>query len=388
MQGKKMNCRNRARHMMYRRLFSVLLLGAMLFLSCRGGGGGKGSGDGNGGTGDVPGNNDPGAGRVAMFLTDNISYYKQVIATITGVRLVNSGAQSACDVLTVPVTVDISNLTNIAHFVDAVVCPANAYNRIDIRFRKDVQLMDQLDTPSACSFASYLEDGEQPQALSCDPSTGICTLSIRGAVRQGSIEVLNDRTNNVGLDFDLKQFTVSGFGDPAACAVTMKVSPVDAASLNSSGRAHGVTGSISQVDPVAKTFLLSRGAATFTVDYSAVLPSLQPDLDALLQTAAAEGFRVTLSAAAVDLGARTIAASAVFALVEGTVSHLKRQPDWSFDLSFPTAKTLPVSHKPPAVIDGALLDGAWVSVRLEGIKKNEYRAARVEVLPPGMILDE
>ncbi len=359
-------------------ILSVLLIlscSGFLFLSC-----GKAE------KGADPGE---GTGNVALFITDNISFYKQVIATVSGVRLVNSGTGTVCDLLTAPVTLDISNLTDMAQFVSIAECPAGEYNRIDIQFQRDVQLMDQLDNPSACRFASYLDQGGRQQALTCDPDTNICILSIRGAVRQGAVQVLGGRYNDLGIDFDLKQFTVAGFGDPPACSVTMNVYAIDAASLNNSGRAYGVTGSISNVDIVAKTFLLRRGDRAFTVDYSKVLPALQPNLDTLLQKTASEGLLVKVLTRSVDLAGNSILAYRLSANVEGTVSSLLGHPDWTFTLDYQSGKTMPVSYMPPAVIAGALTDGAWVALKLDGYNNTaEYVAADVEVLPPGMVIED
>ncbi len=342
-------------------------------------------------------------GTVAVFITDNISFYKQVIATVNSVSLVNSGTMTSCTVLRIPVTLDLSNLTNIAQFVDAADCPSGLYNSIDIVFQRDIQLMDQNENTSACRFTSYLDDNNQQKPLTCDPS-GECRMSIRGAVRQGAVQVLPGRTSDLGIDFDLKQFTVTGFGD-SACAVAMKVYSVDAASLNNSGRAHGVTGSISDLDTSAKTFRLSRAGRSFSVDYSTPIPALPPsiNIDFLLQTAVDNGLKVKVMGSSINLATNTITASQVFVKVEGTVSDLIGLPAppvppappqppvptvWTFTLTYQTDKTMPVNYMPPAVFDGTPAAGAWVAVSLDGYRSGEYLVSRAEVLPAGMIIED
>ncbi|MBE9502971.1 MAG: hypothetical protein IME96_02210, partial [Proteobacteria bacterium] len=52
--------------------------------------------------------NGSGSGQVALYMTDDISDYKEVIATINDVRLSHTGSGSSCDILPDPVTLDIT----------------------------------------------------------------------------------------------------------------------------------------------------------------------------------------------------------------------------------------------------------------------------------------
>ena len=45
--------------------------------------------------------------------------------------------------------------------------------------------------------------------------------------------VQEDQYNDLGIDFDLKQFTVTDFGNTSACSATMSVRTVSAADMNS-----------------------------------------------------------------------------------------------------------------------------------------------------------
>jgi hypothetical protein len=353
----------------------AVIASLLLALSCGGGGIGSGSPP-------VSGN-----GQVALFISDNISFYKQVVTNISGVRLVNSGTGNVCTVLDSPVTLDIANLTNSAHYVNVANCPSGRYNRIDIDFRKSVSLMDELDAASACSYASYLDGGRQ-RPLSCDPATGICTAGIRGSAPDGSVLVQEGRYNDLGIDFDLKQFTVTDFGN-AACAVATMLSAISAADMNQSGRAHGVTGGIQDLDAAADTFQLVTSSASFTVNYTGILPSLQPNLDTLLFTAQTESFPVSVLTGDIDLETGTIAASRIYVNVAGTVSAIQSTPAWSFTLTPQAGKALAGSHRPPADVQGNFINGTWVQVKFDGYDDvaAAYFAASVEVLPAGTVVD-
>lgn len=356
---------------------SLLITSILLVLSCGMGGSGPSSPPVNG------------SGQVAVFITDNISFFKQVVTDITGVRIVNSGTGEVCTVMDSPVTFDISNLTNVAQYADLTECPEGGYNRIDIDIRKDVHVMDPLGVASACAFTSFIDENGRVQALACNPGTGICTLSVRGGARNGAFLVQEDRYNDLGIDFDLKKFTITDFGSPSACSVTMAVSLMSAADMNESGRAHGVTGSIAGLDTAADTFALISSGVSLTVNYSGILPSLQPNIDQLLLFAQTEGLSVSALTGGIDIGTGSIAANRIFVKVAGTVSNVNGAPEWSFELGGPPpAKVINVSFKPPADIQGALVDGAWVNVKFVGYDpvEDEYRAASVEVLPVGTII--
>ena len=331
-----------------------------------------------------------GKGRVALFITDNISFYKQVVSTIAGVRLVNSGTGEVCSVMKDPLTLDIANLENLAHYAGLAECADGKYNRIDIDFRKIVVLMDQLDATSSCTYTSYLNDSGGTTPLACDPDTGICTLSIRGGARDGSVTVQEDRYNDLGIDFDLKQFTVADFGNPAACSVIMTAMAISAVDMNNSGRSHEVTGSVQDLAAASETFTLLAGGVSLTVDYSGINPALQKNIDTLLLTAQTDSLPVIVQTGHIAVETGTILANRIFVKTAGTVSGVKDQPQWSFVLTSQPAKTIAGSHKPPAVVEGAFVDGAWVNVRFDGYddENAEFLAASVEVLPANMVIDD
>lgn len=331
-----------------------------------------------------------GRGKVVLFLSDNISFYKQVVATITSVRLINSGTGEVCEVLGSPVTVDIANLTDIAWYANLADCAVGRYNRIDIALQRDVRLMNQLDVASSCSFAAALDESGAERPLDCDQGTGICTASIRGGSRDVWVQVQEDRHNDLGIDFDLKKFTVRGFGDPSACSVTLSASTLSAGDIKRSGRAHSITGGITALDIPGRTFTLVTSHVSLTIDYARVLPALQPNLDLLLQKAQDEGLRVNVRTGGIDLQAGTLPAGRICVKAAGTVSAVTGPPQWTFTLSTGPSLTIAGSHRPPAAVQGTIADGAWVNVQFDGFHSGrmEYLAASIELLSPGTVLDD
>lgn len=335
---------------------------------------------------------DPGSGKgkVALFITDNISFYKQVVATVTSVRLIDSGLRTSCDVLGDPVTLDIANLTDMAHYVHLAECAAGRYNVLEIDIRKDVRLMDQLDTPSACSLDFLWAPNGSMAPLDCDSATGLCTVRIRGGVRDQWVTVLEDRYNDLGIDFNLKKFTVTDFGDPAACSVTMAAATISASDFNESGRAHSVTAPIAGLDTVTETFTLLASGGSLTVDYSGILPALQPNIDILLAKAQSEGLKVNVLTDGIDIANAFLSATRIYMKAAGAVTSVVDMPTWTFTLTFAPLQTIAGSHRPPAEVQGNFADGAWADVKFEGYHagRDEYLASAVEVLPSGTALDD
>jgi hypothetical protein len=187
----------------------LALTAGMLLYSC---GGGE-----NGGT--------DRSGTIALYVTDDLSGYRQVNATINAVDLMNTGSGASCRVFTGPQTFAITELAAVMQLINVSSCPAVSYNRIRIEFAKGVELMDLAENKSSCMFTSYRDHQNKPNALACGQDT--CTLDINGAVN-----VLADQQNRLALDFDLKNFDVVNFGDLSTCSVTMKVSPLRAGDID------------------------------------------------------------------------------------------------------------------------------------------------------------
>lgn len=354
-------------------VFSAALVALAGVPGCGGGGGDGGS---------------PGKGAVALYMTDSLSVYQQVTATLTKVQLLHADRSSRCDLLSEPVTVNIANLSEEIQLLDRTSCPAGNYTRLYIQVEAPVQLVDQSGTASACRFVSYFDDNDAPSALSCDPATDLCGLDIRGAVRSASLTVAPDVTNIAGLDFDLKKFEVDGFGGPS-CAVTLKVTPVHGGSLQQLMRNEGITGMVSDLDTGAGTFLLTRRSLRFTVDLAGINSVLQPGLDLLLQQAQTEGLPTRVISRSFDLAAGTIKAKTVAVKAAGTVSDLNTS-ERTFTLTTAEGVVLDISYAPPGRVSGSLADGAWVVVTLKGFCTDTGNdiASRVEVMESGTMTED
>lgn len=229
---------------------SITALVPVFMLSC-------GSGSGGSGGGFASESSSPGS--VALYVTDTpADDYKQVKATINGVQLVHIGTGASCDVLTTPVTVDITDLASIIQLLEVQTCPSINFNRIKIEFDKRVVLTDLNNTTADCNFTSYKEGNGNPNILLCTGND--CSVNISGAVN-----VIANQNSELALDFDLKDFEVSGFDQPPFCEVTMKVSPLNVSDIGQKrdeGFNEGISGFISDLDTVENSFTLTAESGT------------------------------------------------------------------------------------------------------------------------------
>jgi hypothetical protein len=278
------------------------VVGSMLY-AC-GGGGGAGSGGGTTPTGDV-----------AFFVTDDVSSYKQLITTINKVQIVNPSISGAtCDVLTTPVMLDVSKLSSIFQLINISTCASASYSGIHIEFDKKVKLMDKDNAIATCSFTSYKDNSNQTNALQCKDNN--CSLDIKGAVN-----VLANQNNKLALDFNLKEFEVNNF-PLSNCSVTMKAAPLSDSDVNSkkaSGYKEGISGYVSNLNTVAKTFIIVKGNKTLTIHYPGIA---QQNIDQLLRFAVDNNLKVNVESSSFDLNVGSCTASAVFVKVGGNVSSL------------------------------------------------------------------
>jgi hypothetical protein len=283
-------------------LLACMLSCTLVLLSCGGGGGDKGPPL-------------PVKGNVALYIMDSLPEYQQFLVTLTTVTLRNSGSKDFCTVPHETLPLDLSNLGNNMQLLSAAECDSVPYNRIDIQIERATTIVNGGQSIS-CSFASYKDTGNQQNALVCDPLTDLCTLQIRAAIRSSSFDVLGDAHNKLALDFALQDFTVTDPGLPT-CAVSMKVSPLNAADMRSSGFGEAVNGSISSLKIDKDTFLLTRGTMTFTVFYGDVTDPPQAELEALLTGAEAAGHHVMVESETIDLATKNISAISVVVKATG-----------------------------------------------------------------------
>jgi len=245
---------------------------------------------------------------------------------------VNSGTGGTCDILGNPVTLDLSNLTNLAQYVNLTQCPSGQYNRIDISLQRTVHLMNQLDAPSSCAVALYLSESGETKPLAWRHQYGHLHAEHQKRSKDGAVTVQEDRYNDLGIDFDLKQFVVADFGNPGRCSVTMKAAVVNAADMNNSGRFHEITGNIQDLASAAGTFTLLKGGLSLTVGLFGINPALQENIDTLLLTAQTDSLPVSVQTGDIAVETGAIAANRIFVKAAGTVSNVKDQPQWSFVL--------------------------------------------------------
>jgi hypothetical protein len=341
------------------------LCAGMLLFSCSGGGGG-GSGQ---------------SGTVALYITDDMAGYRQVTATINTISLLNTGSSNSCTVFTGPQTFDITNLAGVMQLINVTSCPVVPYNRIHIEFAKNVTLMDLAGNTSPCQFVSYMDAHNKPNALSCGADS--CTLDVNGAVN-----VLVNKQNKLALDFDLKNFDVLNFGNPATCSVTMKVSPLHAGDMEALKHPEAITGLVSGLSTTNKTFTLTRGYASFNVLYSGITTSRQPGIDTLLQRAQDDRLRVRVLAPQIDLANHTITATALFVKVEGTIAAGSlNTTNHTFTVNYGSGTSIAVDYS-AAIVDGVLSEGGWVGVKLYGFDGTDFLAQRVEVEADGTTTDD
>ncbi len=314
-------------------------------------------------------------GTVGFYVTDSIADYKQVIMGINKVSLVNSGTETICTVLTEPVTLDIPKLADVLQLVDVVNCGNGPYNRIHLEMQQEVTLMDKNGSNAACKLGSYLDNGGNVNRLQCDPATGTCTLDITGAVRRGSLEIFAGQANKVAVDFDLKNFLVTDFGE-ADCSVTMKVTPLHAADIIQSKRPETVSGIIADLDAEAMTFRLKKGGSKFIFSYAAIADA-HPGLGLLLRKAQDDVLKVWIQAP--DLGSDSgVKTTAVLVKVSGNISGLN-EVEKTFTLTYKGKRTITVSYGAADTLEGTLTEPARAEVKLYDSANGVFPAASIKI---------
>ena len=342
----------------------AILTIAVLLSSCGGGGGGSTA-----------------TGTVALYITDSMADYQQVLATINRIDLMHTGSGASCTVFTGPLTLDLADLAGVMQLIDVGPCSAIPYNRIHLEFEKSVALMDRAGSTAPCTFTSYKDDKNNPNILACGADR--CTLDINGAVN-----VLANQQNTLALDFDLKDFDVVHFGDPAACSVTMKVSPLHAGQISARKHLKAVTGLVSALSATDRTFTLTKGHTAFSVVYSGITTSQQPGIDTLLLRAQSDRLRVRVLASEIDCLDHTITASALYVNVEGTIaSDSLDTTNHTLTLHYRSGGSMMVNYG-SAVVKGVLTEGGWIGVKLYGFDDPAFLAGKVEVEPVGTMTDD
>ncbi len=234
-------------------------------------------------------------------------------------------------------------------------------------FSNAVGLTDSSGTSAGCAFTGFSQGQPAPDTLSCSGDN--CTMEVNGAVN-----VLANQDNRVGLDFVLKNFTVTGFNTPS-CFATMRVSPLNASQMDQkTGFFSGVSGMISSA--VDNTVTINTGTRSFIINATAG----GAGFSGFMQFAKTNGFPALANCAGFDFGAGSCQSTQVMATVSGTVSNLGSSgANSTFALAFKNG-TINVSV-PAAQVDGALENGGLAIVKLisqTGV--NSFTAAQAESL--------
>jgi hypothetical protein len=314
------------------------------------------------------------SGNVALFATDDMSDYKQVITTIRKVQLVQQGKNGiSCDLLSTPVSLDIADLSSTLHLLNVLHCPSGSYNKIHLEFDKAVKLMDKDNEIAGCSFTSYKDILSHSNLLKCDEN--ICSFDINDA-----FDVKGNYDNKLALDFDLKEFEVSNFPSES-CSVTTMVSTLNTSQIyykNVAGYKEGISGFIVSLNTYANNFTIGKGNKTFTVSYSRVS---QKNIDQLLQFAFYNNLAVKVESSDVDFNSSACNATAVFIKIEGTVSNLNTS-NHTFTLTDEKSKKISVGYGGAQTnnrIKGQLNNNVIVAVKLSDYDGQTYSAYKVSV---------
>jgi len=330
-------------------------ISVILFTSCGGGDGDSAS-----------------TGVVALYATDDLSNYEQVIITVNSVQLVHTGSNSVCTIMDTPETMDLTDLSSEVQLLDTSICPARSYNRVRLEFDKQVDLMDPLREMASCTWRNYKGDNNNVNVLDCDETT--CTLDINGAVN-----VFANQNNKVALDFDLKDFEVEQqqVQNTYNCEATMKVSPLNASGIEGKkgqGYRESINGSITNLNTTGDSFTIDKGNTTFTIDYSGVT---QTGIDGLLQFAVDNDLNVKVKCDSIDLETNSCTATAVYVKVEGTISALGSE---TFTLTNEVKGIEITVNYIGADVEGTLADGVNVNVQISDYDGSTYFAYKVCVV--------
>ncbi len=303
----------------------------------------------------------PSSGNVVLSATDDISSYKQVIITINKVQIINPGAAgSTCDVLTTPVTLNLSSLSSIIQLLNVLSCPSDSYNTIHIEFDKGMRLMDQDNTSAICSICA----------------DNICSIDIDRA-----FHVFGGLNNRLALDFNLMDFEVSDFSTEN-CSVKMKISSLSDSEIDlkkRTGYGEGMEGYISNPSASAKTFFITKGNKAFSVNYSQVS---QQNIDLILQFALNNNLAVKIESSNIDLDAGSLKAAAIFVEVEGIISNLDTAKH-TFTLDYDSNKNITVDYGNASSnnrVNGLLSNSVNIAAKLTGYDGKNYSAYQVEVI--------
>ncbi len=308
---------------------------------------------------------------VGLFMTDAPSGYPQVSAIINSVTLLNSASGQSCAVISNPVTMDLANLSGVMELVRTSDCPSGSYDTVRVVFSNAVGLTDASGASGACAFTSFSPGQPASDTISC--SGGNCVMNLNSQV-----STVAGQNNRMGLDFDLANFNVTGFGS-GACSMTMRVDPLDGPQIDAKGYPIGIMGAIANATGGGIT--LNTGTRSFFINGAA---AGQPDFLGTMQIAQAKGIPAFADCSNFDFNAGACQASQIMAIATGVVSNVDSSYN-TFMLTLNDGTQLNVGFT-NAGLKGMPADGHVSVVRLLSINSSgaPSNAQQVDDIPDGM----
>jgi hypothetical protein len=325
-----------------------------------------------------------GPSSVGIYITGDASQFRDVLATIEKVDLVNTGTGAACEILTIPTTVNIADLDTVMQLLNLTECAAGRYDQIHLEVNKSVQLVSAGSTTAPepallCSFASSGDESNVLNPLEC--SGPLCSLRFKNEV------IIAAGENRLAFDLGLRSDEVEHLGDASLCSAAVRVAPVSGDAMTELARVEAITGLVSDVSATDNTFMLVRGSATFTVNYSAIARDRQPGLDRLLRLAREDSLRVNVVTSRIGAMDGTIRADALFAKIEGVASNLATAASATALCSIRGSQTLTVDYSNAPGHASSPAEDTWVTARLYGHDSMNFLASRLSFQPNGSITD-
>ncbi len=292
---------------------------------------------------------------VSFYFTDDISNYGQVTATINSVSMINAASGQTCTVLSNAVSLDLTGLANTLQLVNVSNCPSGSYTRLHMAFDRNVILTNSSGVTNTCAFNSFrTAPGAAPNVISCIGNN--CSIDLTGAV-----DVLPNQNAEAGMDFDLKNFDVSGFGTNA-CSVTMTTTPMNASEMDQrrvQGYHSGMTGFPGGF--ANNSLTIGVGPMSFLVNSGGI--ANQTGLGNMVGMAQANGFPMQVICSETDISSGMCNATNIFVLASGTVSSLNTVLS-TFNLTAINNATLNVGFSNAAVL-GTFQNGVFVTTKLD-----------------------
>ena len=357
-------------------LFLIIAAGAML-ANC-GGGGGSAPGTSATAAGSPSGGSASGASQAAsvgLFMTDDASGFQQVSAVINAVTLLNTATGQSCTVLSSPVNINLANLADVMELVRTSNCPAGSFDTVRMAFSNAVGLTDSNGTSDTCTLTSFSPGQPSPDTLSCSGAN--CTMDLSSPVSAAA-----GQNNRVGLDFDLKNFNVTGFGN-GACSMTMRVNSLSASQMDAKGFHPGISGMVANA--TGNTVTINTGTRSFIVNAASMG---HPDFQGFMQTAQTKGIPALADCTNFDFNAGTCQASQVSAIAAGRISNLDPS-NHTFMLTLNDGTQLNVAF-PNASVKGMPENGQLSVVNLLNLNASAGSmsdASEVDNIPAGMGLN-